>query len=76
MSMLRLSWSENGATRGIAPARREFEVSEGFWVAVLIIVLVAVYVLGKVVHYHRLSQRQWQQVDKSKLKSWDDDEDW
>lgn len=51
-------------------------MSDGFWIALLIIIVVVLYVLAKVVAYARKSERQWQQVDKSKLKSWEDDEDW
>ena len=51
-------------------------MADGFWVAVLIVVFVAAYVISKVVFYVRKSSDQWQQVDKSKLKSWDDEEEW
>ena len=40
------------------------------------IAAVVVYTIAKVLRYMRLSDTQWQQVDKSKLKEWDDDEDW
>ena len=39
------------------------------------IAFVIVYVIAKVMHYVRLSNEQWKQVDKSKLRTWDDDED-
>lgn len=48
----------------------------GIWIAVAIVLLVAVYVLAKVVHYARLSRKQWQEVDKSKLRQWEEDDDW
>ena len=51
-------------------------MTDGFWIVVLIIVAVAVYTLGKVISYMRQSDRQWKQVDKTKLKEWDDDDDW
>ena len=41
----------------------------------IFIAFVIVYVIAKVMHYVRLSNEQWKQVDKSKLKTWDDDED-
>ncbi len=41
----------------------------------IFIAFVIVYVIAKVLHYVRLSDEQWAQVDKSKLKTWDDDED-
>lgn len=44
---------------------------------VLVIVAgVIVYVVAKVRHYAKRSREQWQQVDKSKLREWDDDDDW
>jgi hypothetical protein len=46
-----------------------------FWIAVLILAGFALYVAGKVISAIRKSERQWQQVDKSKLKTWEDDED-
>jgi hypothetical protein len=48
---------------------------EGLWPILLFIAVVAVYTIAKVVQYMRQSERQWQEVDKSKLKKWDDD-DW
>ena len=49
-------------------------MSVGFWPVVIIVVLVIVWVLSKVLFYARRSEEQWQEVDKSKLKNWDDDE--
>lgn len=51
-------------------------MSEGFWPVVLIIVLVIAWVLAKVVANMRKSERQWREVDKSKLKEWKDDDEW
>jgi len=39
------------------------------------IVLVIVYTAVKVIGYMRQSERQWEKVDKSKLKEWEDDDD-
>jgi hypothetical protein len=36
--------------------------------------LIIAYTVAKVLQYMRRSEEQWQQVDKSKLKEWDDDE--
>ncbi|MDH3547531.1 MAG: hypothetical protein OEN22_10545 [Gammaproteobacteria bacterium] len=47
---------------------------EGFWPIVAIIVIVIVYVIAKVVYYMRQSAKQWEQVDKSKLREWEDDD--
>ena len=49
---------------------------EGLLPVLLIIVFVVLYVVAKVVGYARKSEQQWQQVDKSKLREWDDDDDW
>ncbi len=42
--------------------------------ALLIIAVIVVYVIAKVVANVRKSEQQWQQVDKSKLKEWDEDD--
>ncbi len=49
---------------------------EGLWLILLFIGVVIVYTIAKVIGYMRQSEEQWQQVDKSKLKEWDDDDDW
>ena len=49
---------------------------EGLTIALSIIILVVIYVIAKVAHYARKSDRQWSEVDKSKLRSWDDEDDW
>lgn len=41
----------------------------------IMIALIIVYTIAKVLQYMRLSEEQWEQVDKSKLKEWDDDEE-
>jgi hypothetical protein len=51
-------------------------MSEGFWPVVFIIVGIIVWVLAKVVANVRKSERQWREVDKSKLKEWQDDDEW
>jgi len=48
---------------------------DGLWPVVLIIAFVILWVISKVVAYARKSEKQWQAVDKSKLKTWDDEED-
>jgi len=42
----------------------------------IMIAVIVIYTIAKVLQYMRLSDEQWQQVDKTKLKEWDDDEDW
>ena len=50
-------------------------MDEKTWIAVLVLAGFALYVAGKVIAAMRKSERQWQQVDKSKLKTWEDDAD-
>jgi len=47
---------------------------EGLLPILLIIAVVIVYALAKVVQNVRKSEQQWEQVDKSKLKEWEDDD--
>jgi len=39
------------------------------------IAAVIIYTIAKVVQHMRKSEQQWKQVDKSKLREWEDD-DW
>lgn len=48
---------------------------DGLKYLLIFIVLVIAYTIMKVIGYIRQSDRQWQQVDKSKLKEWHDEED-
>ncbi len=48
---------------------------DGLEFLLIFIALVIIYTIAKVIGYIRLSKQQWEQVDKSKLKEWDDDED-
>ncbi|MBT8103767.1 MAG: hypothetical protein KJO95_12410 [Gammaproteobacteria bacterium] len=47
---------------------------KGLTFLLIMIALIIVYTIAKVLQYVRLSQKQWDQVDKSKLKEWDEDE--
>ena len=47
---------------------------DGLLFLLIMIALIVVYTIAKVLQYMRLSDRQWDEVDKSKLKEWDDDE--
>ena len=49
-------------------------VNSGLFVAVLIVVAVVFYTIAKVITYAKKSRQQWEDVDRSKLKTWDDDE--
>ncbi len=51
-------------------------MAEGFWIAAVIVVAVLLYVVVKVLYYARLSRKQWHEVDRSKLREWEDDDDW
>jgi len=51
-------------------------VPDGLWTVLVIILAVVVYVIAKVIENMRKSEQQWRQVDKSKLREWDDDDDW
>jgi hypothetical protein len=58
----------NTAGRSVMP--------KGLLFLLIMIAVIIVYTIAKVVSYNRLSQKQWEQVDKSKLKEWDDDDSW
>jgi hypothetical protein len=47
---------------------------KGLIFLLIMIAVIVVYTIAKVVSYNRLSEQQWKEVDKSKLKEWDDDE--
>ena len=46
-----------------------------FWLAIVLLALFGLYVFAKVRSYMRESETQWRQVDKSKLKTWEDEDD-
>ena len=48
---------------------------EGLTFLLIFIAIVVVYTIAKGISYMRQSERQWEQVDKSKLKVWDDEDD-
>lgn len=48
---------------------------EGLWPVLAIIAIVIVYTIVKIVENMRKSERQWREVDKSKLREWKDDDD-
>jgi hypothetical protein len=49
-------------------------MSVEFWIALLVLGVFAVYVIAKILTYMRQSDEEWQHVDKSKLKTWEDDD--
>jgi len=48
---------------------------DGLIFLLVMIVLIIVYTIAKVLQYMRLSDKQWKEVDKSKLRDWDDEDD-
>jgi len=50
-------------------------MDDRLWIALLVLTGFAVYVAGKVLAAMKKSERQWREVDKSKLKTWQDDEE-
>ena len=48
---------------------------DGLKLLLIFIAVVVAYTIVKVIGYMRQSERQWEQVDKTKLKEWEDDED-
>lgn len=53
-----------------------YVMPKGLLFLLLMIAVIIIYTIAKVVKYNRQSEEQWQQVDKTKLKEWDDDDDW
>jgi hypothetical protein len=49
---------------------------DGLIYLLIFIAIVVIYTVAKVIGYMRQSERQWEQVDKSKLKEWDDDDEY
>lgn len=48
---------------------------EGLAPILILIAVVIIYTVAKVIGYVKQSDQQWREVDKSKLREWDDDED-
>jgi beta-lactamase regulating signal transducer with metallopeptidase domain len=51
-------------------------MADGFWVVALLIAAVIVYVVAQVIFYSRKSRQQWREVDRSKLRKWEDEDEW
>jgi hypothetical protein len=54
---------------------RNRSMPDGLLPILLLIAGVIIYAITKVMENVRKSAKQWEQVDKSKLKEWDDEED-
>jgi len=50
-------------------------MSSDIWPAMAIVLFIVALVLSKVLFYVRKSDQQWQDVDKSKLRVWEDDDE-
>lgn len=48
---------------------------EGLWPILVLIAIIIVWVLVKVRYNMRRSAEQWDEVDKSKLREWDEEDD-
>jgi hypothetical protein len=55
--------------------RKGSMMPDGLTYLLIFIALVIVYTIAKVVAYVRRSEQQWRDVDKSKLRVWDDEDD-
>ena len=47
---------------------------KGLILLLVMIAVIIIYTIAKVITLNRLSEQQWEQTDKSKIKEWDDDE--
>ncbi|MCG8371411.1 MAG: hypothetical protein MJA32_12970 [Proteobacteria bacterium] len=39
-----------------------------------LVAVVIVYTIARIIRLNRLSEQQWERVDKSKLREWEDDD--
>ena len=54
---------------------QETKLPEGLLPILLIILFVIIYVIARVYQYSRRSDQQWREVDRSKLRQWNDEDD-
>ena len=47
---------------------------KGLLPIIALIAVVIIYTIAKVIEYSRKSDQQWREVDKSKLREWEDDD--
>ena len=47
---------------------------EGLIPILVMIAVIIIYAIAKVIEYVRKSEQQWREVDKSKLREWDDED--
>jgi len=48
---------------------------EGLAPVLILIAVVVIYTIAKVIEHVKKSEQQWRDVDKSKLREWDDEDD-
>ena len=48
---------------------------DGLWPIIILIAIVIAWVFSMVRYYMRKSEAQWREVDKTKLREWDDEDD-
>lgn len=51
-------------------------MGDQLWIAALLLGVFVLYVVAKVRAYMRQSDRNWREVDKTKLEQWDDEDEW
>ena len=66
--MIPQHWPDLGA--------RDIRLPDTLIYILLFIAAVVIYSAAKVLQYVRQSEQQWKEVDKSKLREWEDDEEW
>ena len=49
---------------------------DGLWLLIAFVAVVVIYTVATIRRLMKQSDEQWKQVDKDKLKKWEDDEDW
>jgi hypothetical protein len=48
---------------------------DGLWPVLILIAFVVIYAVVRIREYMRVSNEQWKNVDKSKLREWEDEDD-
>jgi beta-lactamase regulating signal transducer with metallopeptidase domain len=48
---------------------------DGLWLVLILIAFVVIYAVVRIREYMRVSNEQWKNVDKSKLREWEDEDD-
>lgn len=51
-------------------------MSFSLWIVLLLVAAFVLYVVLKVIALNRRSKRDWEQTDKSKLRTIEDEDDW